>query len=160
MTSRFRTGHSGQAELRSSLGWQGRTRTRNLLLTRKMLSPLELHRRSYGRADGTRTHNLPLIWRTGYKPAALPLSYSPTTHFPDCQRSLNATRRLVRGNKKPRYTFLPNGVFYYPAKGIVLPSASYLCTKGYVIPVSLLSSCAKIPIPNAGEMRPTPATGK
>jgi len=30
------------------------------------------------------------------------LSYSPTTHFPNCQRSLSATRRLVRDNKKPR----------------------------------------------------------
>ena len=77
-----------------------RTRTCNLLLTRQVLSPLELHRHSYGRADGTRTHNLPLIWRTGYKPAALPLSYSPSTHFPNCQRSLNATGRIVRGNKK------------------------------------------------------------
>ena len=47
-----------------------RTRTRNPLLTRQVLSPLELHRRLSGRADGIRTHNLPLIWRTGYKPAA------------------------------------------------------------------------------------------
>jgi hypothetical protein len=52
---------------------------------------------------------------------------------------------------------LPNGVLF-PAKGIVLPSASYMCTEGYVIPVSLLSICANPRMPNAGETRPTPAT--
>lgn len=57
------------------------------------LSPLQPLRHSYGRADGTRTHNLPLIWRTGYKPAALPLSYSPIAHFPNHQKTPIATRR-------------------------------------------------------------------